>query len=289
MYLATDQLSANRTQADLATCRVATLLEKGSGELNEDALLRENRLFGVFDGATSLTGERFAGGKTGGMLAAQTAAQAFANEQGSLLHRAAEANRLIRDHQFRHAITLEQRHRLWSTSLAVIRLDSGQMEYCQTGDSLILLLLKDGSCRLVTPDLDIDRDTLQMWQASPTASRGSIHELLAEQIHRVRLQMNIDYGVLNGQPEAMDFVHHGRVDLEQVTDVLLFTDGLLLPREDPMARHDWQRFTALYRKGCLTAIREQVRTLQQQDPQCRTYPRFKRHDDIAAIAIGLNS
>lgn len=289
MYLATDQRTANRAYADLPKCRVSTLWEKGSSELNEDVLLREEKVFGVFDGATSLTKEQFAAGATGGLLAAQTAAQSFVNEQGNLLHRAGVANRLIRNTMFQHEITLKERHRLWSTSMAVIRLEQGKMEYCQTGDSLILLLFEGGSFELVTPDLDIDRDTLQMWRSSPLSHTSSIHELLAEQLQRVRLRMNRDYGVLNGQPEAMHFVDHGWVSLDNVTDIVLFTDGLFLPREDPYEEQDWQRFINLYRQGGLTAIRDHVRALQQQDPKCLKYPRFKQHDDIAAVAVEMNS
>lgn len=108
---------------------------------------------------------------------------------------------------------------------------------------------------------------------------------LAAQIERVRLQMNISYGVLNGEPEAVNFLHHGRYQLTGITDILLFTDGLFLPKEDPLAGNDWQGLVDLYRHGGLQAVRDHVRLLQRDDPDCRCYPRFKRHDDIAAVAI----
>jgi len=40
--------------------------------------------------------------------------------------------------------------------------------------------------------------------------------------------------------------------------------------------------------GGLQAVRNHVRRLQQEDPTCRKYPRFKQHDDIAAVAIQLH-
>lgn len=287
MFLATDQLTANKAFVGLPQYGISTLWEKGSSQLNEDVLLRKERVFGVFDGATSLTREKFTAGSTGGLLAAQTAARTFAQYDGSLLDRVCEANRCIRNNMLQSGISLKERHRLWSTSLAVIRLDHGQMEYCQIGDSLILLIFADGSFKLVTPDLDIDRKTLQMWQASPLAPTSSIHTLLAEQIQQVRLQMNRDYGVLNGQPEALDFIDHGWVSLEKVSDILLFTDGLFLPRENPDQEQDWHHFINLYGQGGLKAIRDHVRESQQQDPKCLKYPRFKQHDDIAAVAVKM--
>jgi hypothetical protein len=289
MYLLSEHYAAISPCPPLTQHTVETLLEKGSGELNEDVLLHTDRLFGVFDGATSLDKMRFAGGRTGGLLAAETAASAFRHGPGNLLHTAENANRHIREALHNHNISLTERHRLWSTSMAVVRLGADHFEYCQTGDSMILLIRDDGAFRLLTPELDIDRKTLQLWRESDATSPQTIHDLLAAQIRQVRLQMNISYGVLNGEPEAIRFLNHGREQLDRVTDILIFTDGLFLPRADLQQEHDWRAFVQLYRQGGLNAIRDQVRFLQRQDPAGRIYPRFKLHDDIAAVAVRLNS
>jgi hypothetical protein len=260
-------------------------LEKGSGEFNEDVLLEEGDLLGVFDGATSLDKRRFQEGLTGGLLAARTAAQSFQGNRCPLDQLAKEANQNIQNAQLNESIGLNERHKLWSTSLAVVHLDGNRLEYCQTGDALILFIFKDGSYKVITPDIDIDRDTLQLWKEMRVSPDALIHEVLAEQIHKVRLEMNISYGVLNGEPEALEFIRHGYEDLTDVSDILLFTDGLQLPRENPLEEQDWQSFVELYRQGGLHVVRDHVRHLQQQDPACRKYPRFKIHDDIAAVAI----
>ncbi len=288
MYLSTEQFVHPRHCPAIPPYVVETLLEKGSGELNEDVLLRADDLFGVFDGATSLDRRRFAGGLTGGLLAAQIAALTFQEEDACLAHLAARANRRIRNTLLAENISMTERRRLWSTSLAVIRLTEGRFEYCQTGDALILLIDSDGGFFLVTPEIDIDRETLHLWKNTPDARTAAIHDVLADQIQRVRLQMNVSYGVLNGEPEAVNFLRHGYHDLAGVSDILLFTDGLFLPRENPLAHDDWQSLVDLYRLGGLQAIRDHVRRLQQEDPACRKYPRFKQHDDIAAVAIQLH-
>ncbi len=285
MYLSTEQFTFSNLNRAINRPEVRSLLEKGSGEFNEDVLLEDGNLLGVFDGATSLDKRRFQEGLTGGLLAARTAAQSFQDSRCSLDQLAKEANQNIQNEQLNESIGLDERHKLWSTSFAVVHLSGNRLEYCQTGDALILLVLKDGSYKVLTPDIDIDRDTLQLWKEMQGAPDALIHEVLAEQIQKVRLEMNISYGVLNGEPEALDFIRHGYEDLTNVSDILLFTDGLQLPRENPLEEQDWQSFVKLYRRGGLQAVRDHVRHLQQQDPACRKYPRFKLHDDIAALAI----
>ncbi len=58
--------------------RIETILEKGSARLNEDTLVAQGNLFGVFDGATSLNKTVFENGKTGGFIASSVASSIFA-------------------------------------------------------------------------------------------------------------------------------------------------------------------------------------------------------------------
>lgn len=287
MYLSTDQYAIHYPTAAHPSWTIATLHEPGSGECNEDVLLQTGGLCGVFDGATSLENYRDDTGSTGGLRAATIAATTFQACGDSLPQAAATANRLIREAQEHCRIPLQQRHRLWSTSLAVIRLNATSFDYCFTGDCMILLLHHDGGHTLLSPELDIDGETLRLWQDAPAAAR-SIHTHLADQIVKVRLEMNISYGVLNGEPAALDFLRHGRCSLDGIADILLFSDGLAMPKADPEGPSDWRSFAALYRCGGLPALRDHVRALQLTDPGCRRYPRFKMHDDIAAVAVTLD-
>ena len=288
MYLSPEHFTLPCPDPALPEHVVETILEKGSGAFNEDVLLQADDLFGVFDGATSLDKRKFAGGLTGGLLAAQIAAQTFQEEQAGLERLAIRANSRIRDTLLAENVSMTERHRLWSTSLAVIRLAADRFEYCQTGDALILVIQDNGAFRILTPEIDIDRETLHLWKKLPTTQAATIHDVLADQIFRVRLQMNVSYGVLNGEPEAAGFLRHGYHELAGVSDILLFTDGLFLPRENPLACNDWRCLVDLYQAGGLQAVHNHVRRLQQEDPACRKYPRFKQHDDIAAVAIRLH-
>lgn len=288
MPLSSGNLFSRGVNVSLPPLPVEYLLEQGSGRLNEDVLLRDGNMFGVFDGATSLNRETFANGRTGGLLAAETAALAFRRNGGSLLDLAARANQSIRKAMEGLKVALDQKKYLWSTSAAVVRLHDDRFEWCQVGDCQILVLYRDGSHRLLADSPGHDVETLCLWKRLTPKNGERIGEVLADQILRVRQGMNIHYGVFNGEETAMQFVNNGKSDLEGVSDILLYTDGLALPRSNPEEDDDLAAFAGLYRQGGLHAIRDRVRRMQRDDPACHAYPRFKHHDDIGAIAVPVS-
>lgn len=191
---------------------------------------------------------------TGGLVAARTAAQSCTgNEYGdsSLNELIQRANQRIGQLQLHDGTGLQERHKLWSTSCGVVRLTGRRLESCQTGDALIIFILSDGACRVVTPDIGVDGETLQLWKEMQVAQNARMQEVLAKQLRKVRLEMNVRYGVLYGEPEALAFIRHGYEDLTDVSDVLLVSDGLHIPPANPCSEHDWQSFVELYRYGGL--------------------------------------
>lgn len=289
MPLCSSEHAVSTIEQQVGIRTVETLLEQGSGNMNEDVLLQSGNLYGVFDGATSLKKSGNISDKTGGLLAAESAARIFSRNGGTLRQLGANANYTIRELMQAQGVDLNRRRHLWSTSCMVIRIDRDEIEWFQIGDSLALILYADGSHRLLADPIDHDRETLRLWKERGPSATGTIQENLADQICKVRKGMNIHYGVLNGEPQALDFVRHGRESLAGVTDILLYTDGLFLPRTDPEQPEDLDTFVRLYRQGGLKLIHKKIRELQKDDPRCITYPRFKIHDDIAAIALRFHA
>ena len=99
--------------------------------------------------------------------------------------------------------------------------------------------------------------------------------------------MNVTYGVLNGEEEAEPFLNQGTESLDRVRDVLLFTDGLSIPSQTPEKRRDFTPLVEDYLSLGLEGLKIKIREKEKEDPLCRTFPRFKCHDDIAAIALTL--
>lgn len=288
--------------------KIRYILEKGTARINEDCLMIEDNIFGVFDGATSLTGRTLFQGKTGGMIASQTARAVFRRNHDPLPHLACEANSKIMEQMLRHGVNVSDRKNLWSTSAAVVRIKDRHLEWLQTGDAVILLIHEDGSHKVLVDREDHDHETLTLWkklveeglERSPAPCNGTaqgnatsetkvtaLRRALSDQVAKVRLGMNINYGVLNGEKKAEKFLSQGTTSLKNVRDVLLFTDGLTIPTDTPKKHKDFSVLVKDYLSMGLEGVKDQIRKKERTDPQCLAFPRFKCHDDIAAIAVSL--
>ena len=262
--------------------------EKGSGRINEDAVSLSDDLFGVFDGATSLTRTKYEDGKTGGFLASCIARDTFIQNNGALTDLARKANTAIYEKMMEHGVNVADKASLWSTSCAVVRINQNHIEWVQTGDSLLLIIYQDGTYHLPITDFDHDRETLSMWKRlAPLAGEKNIYEILKDKIRETRAGMNVDYGVLNGEESFERFLNTGKTQKEGVKHILLFTDGLFPPSEDPERGPNFDAFVQIFLEGGLKALRDHVRDVEMTDLSCKTFPRFKPHDDIAAVAISF--
>ncbi|WFS63072.1 protein phosphatase 2C domain-containing protein [Pseudodesulfovibrio thermohalotolerans] len=266
-----------------------SLLEQGAGALNEDWLIVDGDLFGVFDGCTSLTPATYEGGRTGGFLASHIAAEAFQGKRASLTESAELANRSIRLGMVERGVDLTDKRNLWSVSAAVVRIQNGVMEWVQIGDCRILCVRRNGGFSLLCDIPHQDVETLSLWQEAASFTDAPIGVAMHEQIVKVRRRMNEDYGVFSGEPEAMAFLQTGSCPLDDIGHVLLFTDGLLLPVENPREERGYGELVGLYLRSGLQGVRDHIRRIEATDAGCRIYPRFKTHDDIAAIAIDCRS
>lgn len=272
---------------NLAKIRVESLFEQGSSVINEDFLVIEGNLFGVFDGATSLDGATYEHGYTGGFLAANLAGEVFKKGSGSLEELSEQANQALRRAMVERNVNLADKGGLWSTSAAVARIRDNELEWAQIGDCQIVCIRDGGDIEIPCECSDQDVETLSLWKETCRTTDAPIGEAMHDQILKVRSTMNVAYGALSGEPEAMDFLNSGTLDLEGVSHVLLFTDGLFLPNANPWIKRDFSEHARLFRRDGLKGIRDHIRSIEARDMGCQAYPRFKAHDDIAAVAIHM--
>lgn len=267
------------------TIRVQKLYQKGSGVVNEDQLLVKNGLFAVFDGATGLVPYRNREGKTGGRLAAEIVKKTFAQDGRALPELAKEANQNILAAMKRAQVNTRNRLARWSTHAAAIRIFNDQLEFFNIGDALILAIVKGKKPELLVKYQDHDLPVMIQWKALAAQKVSNIWGHLDVEMKKVRSEANRTYGMLNGDPNAVCFFQSGIYPLHNVRSILVFTDGLMLPKTDPRACEDWGKFTQLYLQSGLAGMARFIRRLEKSDPNCWKYPRYKQHDDIAAIGV----
>lgn len=286
---------------------IQAILEKGTAIQNEDFLVIQDNILGVFDGATSLNSRTFGRERTGGTIASRTAGAVFKMNHFPLNQLACQANDAIMAQMVFNGVDTSRKENLWSTSAAVVRLKDQSLEWVQAGDAVIILIYEDGSHRVLVDREDHDHETLTLWKElvrthlpgdgkAPMAQEEGrqpdqqqvidlIRGKLGRQIRKVRSGMNITYGVLNGEKAAEAFLNQGEEPLDRVAHVLIFTDGLSIPQPEPKPHKDFTDLVRTYLNLGLEGLKQMIRSQEEKDPHCLAFPRFKCHDDIAAIAV----
>ena len=267
--------------------RITSVYDKGGGLMNEDALLIGTHRFGVFDGATSLDNYIDEEGKTGGYCAANIAREIFTAEDTPLRACAERANQAIMNAMRAKGVAVTQKEHLWNTTIAALDIGEKEFSWIQIADSLIVVIFHDGSHKVLIDDFDHDTPVLLLWKELAEQQTLNIREKLQEKIVALRQKTNVDYGALNGEEGAVRFLRSGSEPLPGVAHILLFTDGLFIPNEDPAQSGDLSLLVKLFLDGGLERVKQYVRALEMNDPNSWKYPRTKQYDDIGAIAISF--
>jgi serine/threonine protein phosphatase PrpC len=258
------------------------------GSKKEDLYFIEDNIFGVVDGFNSLARFTDKNRKTGGLIAASITRDEFLKNDKDLRTLAIRANQKIKDRMLVLNIDINDKNCLWGTAIAVVRVKDNSFEWAQMGDSLILVIYKDNSFRLLVRDYDHDKEVLSQWKELAEQKRENIREIIGkEALVKLRNKMNKTYGFLTGEEKAISFLKSGKEELKNIKHILLFTDGLIIPKKDPLKEDDWKKFVKLFLEGGLNNIKNFVRSLEKNDPKCWKYPRYKQYDDIAAISISF--
>jgi hypothetical protein len=211
----------------------------------------------------------------------------FEKDDKSLLELVTEANSDLKKEMVLHGVDIGDKSRLWSTTAAVVKLNKDYFDWIQIGDSLILNIYKDNSYKLVVSNYDHDVEMLSQWKELADKRTENIWSRLSGQIKELRATMNVKYGVINGEEKMADFLNRGKTSLKNVSHIIIFTDGLIIPKEDPNKKDDFNKFTRLFLEGGLEKVRKYVHNLEKDDPKCWKYPRYKQYDDMAAISISF--
>lgn len=258
------------------------------GPKKEDTYLIQDNIFGVFDGANGRNKFIDQKGRSGGQIASEIVRDEFSCNDQSLKKLAIAANRKMKESMLAEGIDIQQRTNLWHCALAVVRIRKNFFEWVQIGDCLILVIDQKNNFKLLVQDYDHDAEVLSLWKKLAQKKVKNIAEIIGKgPLLKVWEKANETYGILDGEENFLSFLNQGKESLKGLKHILLFTDGLLIPKENPKAQDDFDTLVKLYLKGGLLKVKDFVRKLEEKDPLCLKCPRYKQYDDIAAISISL--
>lgn len=269
--------------------KVSQISKNGVRKLNEDAVLvnKSDNVFAIFDGASSLVPYTSDDGKTGAYIAAHTAAELFKKSHASLMAAAIDANNAIEEIHKEAGIDVTHNLNRFGTTAIALKIANGVAELLSIGDSVAIFIYEDGSVKLPIEYHDHDIEIMRQWRHLADEGAKDIRQLINDDLLVLREAANSTYGSLNGDKRAERFMRTATVNLNGVRHILLLSDGMYLPKSDPDAEEDWERIARLYAEGGLEKILDEVRELEDSDPDLIKYPRYKLHDDASGIAIDL--
>ena len=282
---------------DIASVSVEVQAGKEEGG-NEDrfTINPEDGVYGVFDGASGLTPlnetARESLGLTGGAVAASVLAVEMAKPSSQTLReKILSANEKIGQTFDEFVPGSNEVTDRFCTTAGVVRVQDGQIEIACIADSPVILVKSDGSFEMPVANFDQDVESLQLLD-SIVRSEGLTHDQamadprMKAQLLKKRGEQNQTYGVLNGQPEVEGHVRTASVSSECVESILIFSDGLVPPAQ-PGEEPNWQLIVDAYQRGGEAEVLNTIRGIEDADPDCVQFPRFKKHDDAVVLGIKL--
>ncbi|SCG14585.1 Protein phosphatase 2C [Micromonospora echinofusca] len=266
----------------LATIRTAQ--RRGPDRPSEDRIFTTDNAAVVLDGAS----QPDASDRDGGWLA-----DTLGREIAERLHQSGDdLDQLLTD-----AITsVMKRHDLRagaapSTTVSIARWDSDSIDILVLGDSPVIALTHDGELRQVRDDRLRQVARYQRQQLNRAGPGFGFDD--ADQWRNLtnaeRTQRNQPggYWIAEATPEAAAHAMRDRWDIQDLTAILMMTDGVSAGVDRYGQPAEWRTAVdmALADPALLVDL---VHDTEAEDPNGNQWPRSKRHDDKALAVIEFN-
>ncbi|MED1725480.1 protein phosphatase 2C domain-containing protein [Brevibacillus parabrevis] len=271
---------------------------KGTGSTNEDAYVisQADQVYAVIDGVSSLVPYENRFGQTGGAIAAELVKRKLEimPPDAVLSDYLTFVNEKLRELMRESEIDGKQKEALWGAACAVVRVKEQHIEYAQTGDCMIFAVYEDDTVRPLTfPQVSLlEQNAIARWEdgiREGLSTRAELHERCRDILIHNRYQANESggYGVLNGEAACADFIEYGRINRIGLKALVLATDGLFMPRPTGGKGPGWEETVLpIVHKG-LQRYTDELIALENNDPECIRYARFKKSDDKTGIVVNL--
>ncbi|PGL73136.1 protein phosphatase 2C domain-containing protein [Bacillus sp. AFS055030] len=216
-----------------------------SKKVSEDAMVvnSEINVYGVFDGATPISPFKNADGMNGAYIASNLFSKYFKNHfraemplsEGIIL-----ANRRLMEEMKLNNIDINRPEELWSTCVAIIKIEKNSLSFAQLGDCMILAEYHNGEIKILTKDTVKDISSRAKIRREKDRKKGlilpdeSYYQSIKNQLIYNRSMANTvnGYTVANGTEAVGNYIQLGSIDLNNLKSILLISDGLFHPKFD---------------------------------------------------------
>lgn len=289
------------SDAKVAVCTVASTPTKP----NEDAFVvtGETKLFAaVFDGTTSLKPIVALGDETGARFASHMLRDQFRTPDETIPPHALmiDLNEQLLNTSLNMGADLEDTHTLPSSTGTIIKIDfkNKKLELAHVGDSYCILFYKDGHSELISDDKNRVFDEEMFTLIDSVAKNNKITFRKARdypEINKALVEMFVrrnnnpngsGSGLINGEEQMEKYVQSLSKSLENITDILLGTDGLT-----PVG---WLLEDSKDRSKLLQEIKSggfekliQTKHKNENDDKDWDFHRYKHSDDATGVLITL--
>jgi hypothetical protein len=183
-----------------------------------------------------------------------------------------------------------------SAGLVLAMIDGPSLTIANIGDCKTLVRFPDGAVQsfgdspVTALDAQVVGKLTDLQRAHPGTRFADLKRELAPLIkHNRRLKNQPNgYGVLEpGQP-WLQYVQYFTLEAPPGTHILMLTDGFYRLVDHYHLYTDESIVAAAIEEG-LESLARQLRQIEHDDPECRTYPRLKPQDDATAQLLYLAS
>ena len=180
-----------------------------------------------------------------------------------------------------------------AASIAVARLAGDTLETVMLSDCKIVLQHRDGPVTALDDSAVAPFDAaavaaLRRMQAAGETRLAALVPQLKVLIRENRRHINRPggYGVLSADPAGLAFVETARWPASDVTHVLLASDGFYRLVDTYHAMSAAELLDAAAKRG-LAPLYDDLRRIEDADPECLNHPRLKPRDDATALLLRL--
>jgi hypothetical protein len=253
----------------------------GAVRPSEDVVVVLPNAVVLLDGATSLDPDLPSGGWYASRLAGELAGRLAGYPDTDLADLLAAAIKTVaRDHELTPG-------RSPSSTVALLRWTDDVIEGLVLADSPIVAITTGGVD--VLADTRIDRMPRGAGYRDRLSAGGGYDEnhlaALQKAVETTARRRNVDGGfwVAEADPEAAHRAERRRWPRDNVSAVLMATDGVTCGLEPYGVFQDWQGIHDLAAAEGPEAVLDRVRAAEQTDPNGTRWPRPKPHDDQALV------